>query len=89
VLEIRREHALITGVPYRYVRHPMYSAFLLWLVSFVPITTSWFYAVTISTELAIILIVRIPDEEKLMLGRFGEQYSAYMKRTKRLIPFIF
>jgi protein-S-isoprenylcysteine O-methyltransferase Ste14 len=89
VLEIRREHTLITGGPYRYVRHPMYADMLLWLVSFVLITANWFYALTISTGLAIMLIIRIPDEERLMIERFGEQYRAYMKRTKRLIPYVY
>ena len=34
VLEIRREHTLITSGPYKKVRHPMYSDMMLWLVSF-------------------------------------------------------
>ena len=89
VLEIRSEHTLITGGPYRYVRHPMYSDMILWLVSFALVTANWFYALTISTGLIILFSVRIPDEERLMIERFGEQYRAYMKRTKRLIPFIF
>jgi protein-S-isoprenylcysteine O-methyltransferase Ste14 len=89
VLEIRKEHTLITSGPYKRVRHPMYSDMMLWLVSFALVTANWFYALTISTGLAILFIVRIPDEEKLMTERFGEQYKAYMKQTKRLIPFIF
>ena len=40
VLEIRREHTLITGGPYRYVRHPMYSDMMLWLVSFALVTSN-------------------------------------------------
>ncbi|MDR1356732.1 MAG: isoprenylcysteine carboxylmethyltransferase family protein [Tannerellaceae bacterium] len=89
VLEIRKEHTLITGGPYKRVRHPMYSDMLLWLVSFALVTANWFYALTISTGLAILFTLRIPDEERLMTERFGEQYKAYMKRTKRLIPHIF
>jgi protein-S-isoprenylcysteine O-methyltransferase Ste14 len=89
VLEIRKEHTLITSGPYRKVRHPMYSDMMLWLVSFALVTANWFYALTISMGLAILFSVRIPDEERLMLERFGEQYRAYMKRTKRLIPYIF
>jgi protein-S-isoprenylcysteine O-methyltransferase Ste14 len=67
----------------------MYSDMMLWMVSFALISANWFYALTISTGLAILFIVRIPDEEKLMTERFDEQYRTYMKRTKRLIPFIF
>jgi protein-S-isoprenylcysteine O-methyltransferase Ste14 len=89
VLEIRCEHTLITDGPYKRVRHPMYSDMLLWLVSFVLITANWFYALSFATGLAILLSVRIPDEERLMLERFGEAYRAYMKRSKRLIPYVF
>jgi protein-S-isoprenylcysteine O-methyltransferase Ste14 len=89
VLEIRREHTLIIDGPYRMVRHPMYSDMMLWFVSFVLITANWFYAIVFSTGLIILFSVRIPDEERLMIERFGEQYRAYMKRTKRLIPHIF
>jgi protein-S-isoprenylcysteine O-methyltransferase Ste14 len=89
VLEIRREHTLITGGPYRYVRHPMYTDMTLWLVSFTLVTANWFYALIFCLGLTVIFILRIPDEERLMTERFGEQYRAYMKRTKRLIPFIY
>ncbi|MFZ6013092.1 MAG: protein-S-isoprenylcysteine O-methyltransferase [Bacteroidota bacterium] len=89
VLEIRKDHALVVAGPYKWIRHPMYSDMILWLVSFVMITANWFYAITISTGLLILFIVRIPDEEKLMIEQFGEQYKAYMKRTRRLIPFLY
>ncbi|MDR1407402.1 MAG: hypothetical protein LBJ23_05070, partial [Tannerella sp.] len=61
----------------------------LWLVSFALITANWFYAVVFAAGLVTILSLRIPDEERLMIERFGEEYRAYMKRTKRLIPYIF
>ncbi|MDR1156639.1 MAG: isoprenylcysteine carboxylmethyltransferase family protein [Bacteroidales bacterium] len=88
VLEIRTEHTLIVSGPYKRVRHPMYSDMILWMVSFVLITANWFYAITLCVGLTILFAVRIPDEEKLMTERFGEQYAAYMKRTKRLIPYL-
>ncbi|MCU7693140.1 protein-S-isoprenylcysteine O-methyltransferase [Haoranjiania flava] len=89
VLEIRPEHELVISGPYKWVRHPMYSAMLLWLVSFTLISANWLYACSISAGLAILFVVRIPDEEKLMLEEFGEQYKTYVKQAKRLIPFIY
>ncbi|MDR1403813.1 MAG: isoprenylcysteine carboxylmethyltransferase family protein [Tannerellaceae bacterium] len=88
-LETRREHTLIVSGAYRHTRHPMYSDMMLWTISFVLITANWFYAATLSIGLAILLIIRIPDEERLMTARFGEQYRAYMAKTKRLIPYIY
>ena len=88
-LEIRKEHELIVSGVYKWTRHPMYTAMLFQMVSFSLITANWFYACTMFTGLAILLITRIPDEEKLMIEEFGEAYKNYMKQTKRLIPFIF
>jgi protein-S-isoprenylcysteine O-methyltransferase Ste14 len=34
------------------------------------------------------LWIKLRYEEKLMLQQFPEQYAAYQKRVKRLIPFI-
>jgi protein-S-isoprenylcysteine O-methyltransferase Ste14 len=89
VLEIRTEHTLIVSGPYKRVRHPMYSDMILGAVSIVLITANWFYAITLFVGQTILFVVRIPDEEKLMTERFGEQYIAYMKRTKRLIPYVY
>jgi protein-S-isoprenylcysteine O-methyltransferase Ste14 len=37
--------------------------------------------------LAVLLItLRIPKEERMMLEQFGEEYRVYMKRTERLLP---
>jgi protein-S-isoprenylcysteine O-methyltransferase Ste14 len=39
--------------------------------------------------LAVLLItLRIPKEERMMLEQFGEEYRVYMKRTGRLLPHI-
>ena len=36
--------------------------------------------------LGIVVLLRIPREEALLIETFGDQYRAYMARTKRLIP---
>jgi len=37
--------------------------------------------------LTILLItLRIPKEEQMLLERFGQEYRAYMNRTGRLLP---
>jgi protein-S-isoprenylcysteine O-methyltransferase Ste14 len=89
VLEVRREHTLVVSGAYRWVRHPMYSDMMLWAVSFTMVTANWFYALTLCTGLVTLFSFRIPDEERLMTERFGDEYTAYRKRTKRLIPFVF
>jgi protein-S-isoprenylcysteine O-methyltransferase Ste14 len=77
---------LVTAGPYRIVRHPIYSGLLiamsgtvlaesiLWLL---PLVVSGFY-----------FFVAARREERLMLEQFPEQYPAYMRRTKMLLPFV-
>ncbi|MGC4232648.1 MAG: protein-S-isoprenylcysteine O-methyltransferase [Niabella sp.] len=89
VLEIRKEHTLIISGPYKYVRHPMYTAMLLWAVSFTLITANWFYSIALFACITLLFIIRIPDEEKLMTAQFGQQYKVYMLQVKRIIPFIY
>jgi protein-S-isoprenylcysteine O-methyltransferase Ste14 len=39
-----------------------------------------------AVAVALIWLVRVPREEKLMLERFGAEYEQYMARTGRLVP---
>jgi protein-S-isoprenylcysteine O-methyltransferase Ste14 len=36
----------------------------------------------------LIVVFRLVPEERMMLEEFGNDYQAYMARTKRLIPFV-
>jgi len=76
-----------TGL-YKYIRHPLYSSlfFLTWGIFLKQITVSLFLISLIST---LFLYLTALSDEKECLEYFGEKYEAYMKRTKRFIPFIF
>ena len=39
--------------------------------------------------LIILLLIRIPIEENMLIKEFGEEYREYMKRTKKLIPSVY
>lgn len=75
--------------PFRFVRHPMYTGLILVYVGIGLAAQSW--AAVILTVVATVIFgaYRIPEEEKALISEFGEQYSAYARRVKRLIPFIF
>lgn len=87
-LELRENHKLITTGVYRLVRHPMYLVFWLNVLSATLITANWIVCLVASLSVFILCIVRIPDEEQMMLNAFGDEYREYMKRTKRLIPYL-
>jgi len=80
-----KEKLVING-PYKWLRHPIYAAiiyfFLACIVSFPDIETVIAVALIVLST-----IVRIFLEEKSLMEKF-EEYAAYSKRTKRLIPFV-
>ncbi|MCX8032470.1 MAG: isoprenylcysteine carboxylmethyltransferase family protein [Thermoleophilia bacterium] len=85
-LRIFRDQALVTTGPYRWVRHPMYTAFLVLHVAAFLMTANWFIGITWMGGLVVILVLRVRREEAMMCEHFGEEYGSYMRRTGRLIP---
>jgi protein-S-isoprenylcysteine O-methyltransferase Ste14 len=85
-LEVREQHQLITHGVYRRIRHPMYSALVLYAVGQTLVIPNWVAGPANLIALAILLALRVPAEERMMLEGFGGEYAAYSARTKRLIP---
>jgi protein-S-isoprenylcysteine O-methyltransferase Ste14 len=81
-----KEQALITSGPYQFVRHPIYTAFILILGSTLFISSNWLIGLTWAGMTVLDIASRIGFEESLMLEYFGEQYQEYMKNTGRLLP---
>ncbi len=85
-LVIRGEHTLITEGVYKYVRHPMYTAFLLFDIAAVFLLHNWFAGLSPIVTFTIFFIIRVVKEEQMMVEQFGEEYRNYMKKTGRLLP---
>ena len=78
---------LITNGPYRYIRHPMYTAVILFCGSLLICNFS-LLRVLLITALTIVLIIKLTLEEKLLQQKF-EAYQDYHKHTYRFIPLVF
>jgi protein-S-isoprenylcysteine O-methyltransferase Ste14 len=81
------EGGLVTGGPYRYIRHPIYAAICLFTGAGVAAHGSW------SSGLwgALILgsaVMRIYCEEQLVAARYPD-YVQYKARTGRMIPYVY
>ncbi len=83
---IKRDARLVTKGPYASIRHPMYSAVLLTLWPLI-IDRHSLFRLSVGLILTVDLLMKIRYEEGLLKKRFPE-YEAYMKVTKRLIPFV-
>ena len=84
---IKQEAQLVTWGPYRFIRHPMYSALLLIIWPIIIDRFSLFLLIT-GLVLTLVFIVKLFFEESVLKKHFVE-YEDYMKTTKRLIPYIF
>lgn len=81
-----RGQALVTSGPYRWIRHPIYTAFLLILGATLFISANWLIGFSWTGMTALEILSRIEFEERLMLEYFGDQYRQYMNQTGRLLP---
>lgn len=79
---------LVTSGAFRYIRHPMYAALicLAWGAFFKHFSGLNLALVLAATALMFITARRDEDE---CLAHFGDDYRAYMQRTRRFIPFVF
>jgi protein-S-isoprenylcysteine O-methyltransferase Ste14 len=87
-VNVRASATLVTGGPYRWVRHPMYVGVALLELSFSLLTANAFVAIAGGLCTAM-LMLRTSTEEAKLVERFGEDYREYARRTGRFLPWFF
>ncbi len=84
-----QKQQLITSGPFRFLRHPIYSAHIaLWLATALGML-NWILLGLWPLYIALMYFVPVREEEKLLKEKFGELYETYSKKTGKLIPKIF
>jgi protein-S-isoprenylcysteine O-methyltransferase Ste14 len=84
-LHIGVEQTLVTTGPYRYVRHPMYTALITVGVGLGLLSTSWYFLLPFIAT-GIVVAFRVRREEEAMIEKFGDEYIQYIGRTGRFLP---
>jgi len=77
-----------TGL-YRFVRHPSYLGLLLVFLAVGLHARNWISLILAVVPTTLALFYRIHVEEKALRDAFGEEYAAYSRETKRLVPGVF
>ena len=86
-VEFKKEHQLVERGPYRFVRHPIYSSLLLMCFGAALVTNRLVPLLSLAL-IFIGFLIKLRQEERLLRRHFPEQYPAYQRRTKMLIPFV-
>jgi len=83
---MKEKQSLITTGPYRWVRHPMYTALFLVTIVYFLISANWFIGVVWIGWIVGTVASMIRDEEAVLIEKFGDEYRAYVQRTGRFLP---
>jgi len=88
VVQVEAGQKVITDGPYRLVRHPMYTGFVLMILA-TPVALGSYLSLAPAVLLVPVLMFRMADEERL-LRRDLPGYAEYCERTRyRLVPYLY
>ena len=83
-LETKPGHRVIDTGPYQFVRHPLYTSYLVMALGLLLMTGNWLVGNTLFLYFATVA-ARSWKEEEMLLERLGLSYAEYMKRTNRFL----
>lgn len=87
-VKVAEDHTVVDRGPYRLIRHPSYTGVL---ITFIGLGLAVQSAAAVLLLLAVFSLsygYRMRVEERTLQTELGQDYAAYMKRTKRLIPYL-
>ena len=87
LLAFEKTTKLVTTGIYHHIRHPLYSSLLLLAWGIFLKLPSW-PGLAITAVATTFLFATAQADENECIQFFGEEYRAYMKQTKRFIPFL-
>ena len=88
-IQLAPDHKIISTGPYALVRHPMYAGFWLMALGQALLLPNWVAGSAGLVGFGILFFGRVGREEAMMTAAFGEEYRAYMRRTARVVPWLY
>lgn len=86
LIATREDQVLVETGPYKYIRHPIYTAYVLNYIGGGLLASSWVLLFLPAPLFMLMIYFRVGEEERTMVEIFGEPYEAYMRRTGRFLP---
>jgi protein-S-isoprenylcysteine O-methyltransferase Ste14 len=86
---IEKDHELVERGPFHIVRHPSYTGVLLAFVGVALSLGNWAALLVMLLPIGAAFVYRMNVEEEALSRALGPRYTDYMKRTKRLVPFVY
>jgi len=86
---IQHSQQIVRAGLYRFVRHPSYLGLLLAFLAVGLHSRNWISFAIVLVAPTAALLYRIHVEEAALAQAFGEDYAAYCKTTKRLVPGVY
>lgn len=83
-----RPEELVTCGPYAFIRHPIYTSYMLLFSGYAMLLHSASTAVFAVAICVVYYSVRTRLEQAVLQEAFGEMYDQYVKRTKMFLPFV-
>jgi protein-S-isoprenylcysteine O-methyltransferase Ste14 len=87
-VKARPDQPVITSGPYRWVRHPSYTAGMMMFIGIGLALGSWLSFALLTIATIATYGYRVAVEERVLLETIGEPYGSYMKQRKRFIPYV-
>lgn len=84
-VQTRQNAQLVVRGPYRWIRHPLYSFGAIFFAGLMFMTANALI-IFLGVVALTMLILRTPNEEARLVGKFGASYREYMRRTGRFVP---
>ena len=87
-VKVAEDHKVVDKGPYRLIRHPSYTGVLITFMGLGFAVQSAGGLLVLLALYAISFGYRMSVEERTLQAELGKEYGDYMKRTKRIIPFL-
>jgi len=86
---IHSRHEIVDTGPFKLIRHPTYAGALLAFLGLALCLGNWLSVLLVMLPIVWAFGRRMKVEETALASALGTPYTSYMRRTKRLVPWIY